>query len=665
MHPRRPLISGIFVAGLATTAAAFTRYALDPLLGQGAPLALFLIATLTAAWIGGFWPGVVATVLGGVIADIFFLEPRGTLALLHPDHVVSILSYLLVGMGISIVGELWHRASTREHARTTELEDLVGNLRLREESLRVARRLAEARLKESEAQFQTIADLAPAKIWITNAEGRCIYLSPKWYAFSGRTPEQDLGLGWKELLHHEDKSHMEHVFGDASARRAPFTLDVRFRRHDGVYRWMASTGNPRFGESGEFLGFVGVVVDIHERKCFEQELKEAARRKDEFLATLAHELRNPLAPIRNGLHVMRLAGQDSGSAERAREMIDRQLGQMVRLIDDLLDVSRITNGKIELRRSWINLHDAVQSAVETSRPLIDAQGQDLDVKIPPEPILLDADLTRLAQAFSNLLHNAAKFSERGGRISLTARRDDGRVVVSVRDAGVGISPDLLPHVFGLFMQGDRALGRSQGGLGIGLTLVKRLVELHGGTIEAKSEGTGLGSEFIVTLPVVELPETRLPAGLPAAMAPPVPATRRRILVVDDNEDSVGSLCELLTLMGHECVAARDGEEALRVAEPFRPDTVLLDLGMPRMSGYEVCRALRTHSWGARMVIVALTGWGQNEDRARTRAAGFDGHFVKPLDPVALAEFLAKPESRVPAAPLRMSRDSTQDVRAGS
>ncbi len=563
------------------------------------------------------------------------------------------LSYFLVGLGISIVGELWHRASAREQARTKELEELVGNLRLREESLRGARRLAETRLRESEEQFQTIADLAPAEIWITNAAGRCVYLSPKWYAFSGRTPEQDLGLGWKETLHPDDKNHMEHVFGDAAARRVAFGLDARFRRHDGVYRWMACSGNPRFGESGEFLGFVGVVVDIHERKVFEQELKEAGRRKDEFLATLAHELRNPLAPIRNGLHVMRLAGQDSGSVERARDMIDRQLGQMVRLIDDLLDVSRITSGKIELRRSWTNLHDAVQSAVETSRPLIDAQGQDLDVKLPSEPILLDADLTRLAQAFSNLLQNAAKFSERGGRISLTARRDDGRVVVSVRDAGVGISADLLPHVFGLFMQGDRALGRPQGGLGIGLTLVKRLVELHGGTVEAKSEGAGLGSEFVVTLPVVELPEPRVPVGLPPAMAHPVPASRRRVLVVDDNEDSVGSLAELVTLMGHESVAARDGEEALRVAESFRPDTVLLDLGMPRMSGYDVCRALRAKSWGESMVIVALTGWGQSEDRARTRAAGFDGHIVKPLDPAALAEFLAKPESRVNATPLRM------------
>jgi PAS domain S-box-containing protein len=651
--PRRPLGFAILIAALSTTVAALARVALDPFLGDGAPLALFLIAVLTASWFGGFWPGVLTTIAGSVIADFLFLEPRGSFSLNNPNHITNLGSYLLVGLGISIVGELWHRASAREQVRTMELEELVGNLRLREESLRVARRLAEARLRESEEQFKTIADLAPAKIWITNADGRCVYLSPKWYAFSGRTPEQDLGLGWKEILHPEDKGHLEHVVGDATARRVAFGLDARFLRHDGVYRWMASTGNPRFGESGEFLGFVGVVVDIHERKIFEQELKEAGRRKDEFLATLAHELRNPLAPIRNGLHVMRLAGQDSGSVERARDMIDRQLGQMVRLIDDLLDVSRITSGKIELRRSWINLHDAVQSAVETSRPLIDAQGQDLEVTLPSEPILLDADLTRLAQAFSNLLQNAAKFSERGGRISLTARRDDGRVVVSVRDTGAGIPADLLPHVFGLFMQGDRALGRQQGGLGIGLTLVRRLVELHGGTVEAKSEGAGLGSEFVVTLPVVELPETRVPVGLPPAMAHPVPASRRRVLVVDDNEDSVGSLAELVTLMGHESVAARDGEEALRLAESFRPDTVLLDLGMPRMSGYDVCRALRAKSWGGSMVIVALTGWGQSEDRARTRAAGFDAHIVKPLDPVSLAEFLAKPESRMPAAPLRM------------
>jgi PAS domain S-box-containing protein len=632
----------ILVALLATAAATLTRFALGPLIGMGAPLALFLIAVLTASWFGGFWPGTIATILGGIVGDLLFFEPRGSLSVSSPNHVISLASYFIVGLGISLVGELWHRASAREQARTRELEGLVESLRLRGESLRGARRLAEQRLRESEEQFQTIADKAPAKIWVTDPEGSCTYLNPRWYAFSGRTPEQDLGLGWKELLHPDDRGHMEHVFGDAAARRSTFSLDVRFRRHDGVYRWTSSSGNPLFDETGEFAGYVGTVVDIHERKVFEQELKEAGRRKDEFLATLAHELRNPLAPIRNGLQVMRLAGQDSGAAERARDMIDRQLGQMVRLIDDLLDVSRITSGKIELRRSWINLHEAVQSAVETSRPLIDALGQELEVDLPSDPILLDADFTRLAQAFSNLLQNAAKFSERGGRISLTARRDNGHIIVTVRDAGIGIPADLLPHVFGLFMQGDRALGRTQGGLGIGLTLVKRLIELHGGTVIAKSEGTGRGSEFIVRLPAVDLEEMALPAGLPTAIAKPVPANRRRVLVVDDNEDSVGSLAELVTLMGHECGAARDGEEALGLAATFRPDTILLDLGMPRMSGYDVCRALRATSWGAPMLIVALTGWGQSEDRARTRAAGFDDHFVKPVDPAALAEFLAKP-----------------------
>jgi PAS domain S-box-containing protein len=621
LTPRRRLGTGIVISILAVLAAGLLRYALSPELGTAVPFSFFLFSVVASAWFGGLWPGLLATLLGAFLGDFFFVPPAGHLSTLTTYHAIQVGSFILVGFSISAVSELWIRSRQR-------LMLIVAS---------------------SEAQFSAIADFAPAKLWITDASGRCTYLSPKWYDFSGRSPAEDLGLGWMNLLHSDDRYLVEKAIAKASQERIPFALDARFRRKDGQYRWMADAGTPRLSESGEFLGYVGVVIDVHERKNIEQELKEADRRKDEFLATLAHELRNPLAPIRNGLHLMKLAERDAATVERARGMVDRQVAQMVRLIDDLLDVSRIASGKIELRKEWVNLHDAVQSAVETSRPLMDSRGQELVVTLPDGPILLEADMTRLAQSFSNLLQNAAKYSERGGRILVTAQKGDGRVLVSVRDDGMGISPELLPYVFDLFVQEARGRRRAQGGLGIGLTLVKRLIELHGGAVEARSEGVGRGSEFLVTLPMVELPAIPRADGSPSEDGIAGNGNRRRVLIVDDNDDSVESLAMLLGYFGHEVEKASDGESAMQAAERFAPDTILLDLGMPGMSGYEVCRAIRRQPWGPPMTLIALTGWGQIEDRERTREAGFDHHLVKPVEPVVIRELLSRPPLR-PAEP---------------
>jgi PAS domain S-box-containing protein len=607
---------GILISILAVAAAGLLRYAVSPALGTAAPYSLFLFAVVASAWFGGLWPGLVATLLGGLAGDLFFVPPTGQLPAFTTNHAIQLGSFFLIGGSISAVSQLWHRSKER----------------------------LERTIASSEEQFRTIADFAPAKLWITDSSGQCIYLSPKWYEFSGRTPAKDLGLGWADLLHPDDRHMVEKAFAEASQLRIPFALDARFRRKDGQYRWLADAGTPRTSESGEFLGYVGVVIDVHERRSVEEQLKEADRRKDEFLATLAHELRNPLAPIRNGLHLMKLAEHDPTTVERARGMIDRQVAQMVRLIDDLLDVSRITSGKIELRKEWVNLRDAVQSAVETSRPLIDSLGHQLVLTLPDEPILLEADQTRLAQSFSNLLQNAGKYSERGGRIFVTAQKEDGHVRVSVRDEGIGIPAELLPYVFDLFVQEARSRRRAQGGLGIGLTLVKRLVELHGGAVEARSEGVGRGSEFVVTLPMVELPALE-PSGAPSEDGNAGAAERRRVLIVDDNDDSVESLAMLLGFFGHEVEKASDGQSALKAAEQFAPDTILLDLGMPGMSGYEVGRAIRSQPWGVSMTLIALTGWGQIEDRERTRAAGFDHHLVKPVEPAVLRELLARSVAR--------------------
>jgi signal transduction histidine kinase/CheY-like chemotaxis protein len=370
-----------------------------------------------------------------------------------------------------------------------------------------------------------------------------------------------------------------------------------------------------------------------------ERLRAEDRRKDEFLATLAHELRNPLAPIRMGLHILRL-DKSGEAAERTREMMDRQLAHMVRLIDDLLDLSRVTRGTVRLERELVDLAAVVGTAVEAGRPLLDAAGHGLAVELPPGPVLLDADRTRLAQVFANLLNNAAKYTDRGGRIGLAARRDGGEVEVRVTDTGVGIPREMLGRVFEMFTQVGRSVDRSQGGLGIGLTLVRRLVELHGGRVWAESGGPGAGSTFVVRLPLSEVGdrgrggqgeekgEDRRSVFSPPPAVPLSPS--RKVLVVDDTPDAAASLAEVLRLRGHEVRVAGGGSAALEVVREFRPDVAFLDIGMPGMSGYELAGRLRGDLGG--VVLVAVTGWGQDEDRRRAKEAGFDHHLTKPADP---------------------------------
>jgi signal transduction histidine kinase len=370
-----------------------------------------------------------------------------------------------------------------------------------------------------------------------------------------------------------------------------------------------------------------------------KDLVDADRRKDEFLATLAHELRNPLAPIRNALQIMRLAGGGGAAVEKARPMMERQLDQMVRLVDDLLDVSRISRGKLELRKARLDLAAVMTSAVEASRPLIEEMGHDLEIALPARPVAVEADFTRLAQVFITLLNNAAKYSDRGGRIRLAAERHGDEVRVSVRDTGIGIAADQLPRLFEMFSQVGSALERSQGGLGIGLSLVKRLVEMHGGRIEARSEGLGRGSEFVVRLPVdAEQPGGQAEEGRREKGCEPKGALR--ILVVDDNRDGADSLSGLLAALGNDTCTAYDGAEAVAAAGEFRPDVILLDIGLPKLNGYEACRRIRQLPGGSGVVLIAQTGWGQEEDRQRTREAGFDRHLVKPVDPEELMQLLA-------------------------
>jgi PAS domain S-box-containing protein len=626
--------------------------------------------------------------------------------------------------------------------------------------------LTEEALRESEQRFRNMANNAPVMIWVTEPDGTCSFLSQSWYDFTGQTPQTGLGFGRLDAVHPDDRVYAHEASAAAAAGQNPIRAEYRMRRKDGDNRWVIDSAAPRFGADGRFLGYVGSVIDITDRRRAEEQLREsekrlrtiieqlpagvgvadksgswtlsnalmerylpkgipsplpeheprwrawneqggpleaaqwpgnralhgetvvpgvearytddegrelwmrvsaaplrddfgevmgasvvvqdvtqersaehalreADRRKDEFLATLAHELRNPLAPLRNSVQILRLARGDAEVVGHVYDMLERQVNHMARLVDDLMEVSRITRGKVDLRKESVNLSAVLRSAVETSRPLIDAAQQSLVVSLPDEPLTLVADPVRLAQVVANLLNNASKFTPQGGGIGLTAHREGSNAVVSVRDNGIGIPTAMLPRVFDLFTQVERPYDHTQGGLGIGLTLVRSLVELHGGSVEAWSEGPGKGSEFLVRLPLAVGEQSPV-----HAHTDPLPVTPRRMLVVDDNPDAADSLRILLELLGANVAAVHDGAAALAALDTHKPEVVLLDIGMPGMDGYELARRIRSRADAPDVMLIALTGWGQEEDRRRSKEAGIDHHLVKPVDIAALERLLA-------------------------
>jgi PAS domain S-box-containing protein len=456
----------------------------------------------------------------------------------------------------------------------------------------------------------------------------------------GHKAEEAIGRPITLIIPTDRLSEEKEILGRLSrGERIEHYETIRMAK-DGRRLHISLTVSPVRDAEGRIIGASKVARDVTERIETMEALRQADRRKDEFLALLAHELRNPLAPLRNGLEVMRLAWDNAEIVAKSRDMMDRQLSHMVRLIDDLLDISRINRNKMELRSARVLLADVVSSALETARPTIEAAGHELMVSLPPEPIHLNADLTRLSQVFANLLNNSAKYTERGGRIWMTATREGGKVLVTVRDTGIGIPAFALPNIFDMFSQVDRSIERSTGGLGIGLALVKGLVEMHGGTVEAASPGQGKGSTFTVRLPVLKDQEDS-PSGAPVEESPESSGSRRRILVADDNRDSAASMAMMLELLGNEVRIAHDGLETVALSEQFRPQVVLMDIGMPRLNGYEATRRIREQPWGRDVTVIALTGWGQEEDRARSKEAGCDGHLVKPIDLPDLERLLAE------------------------
>ena len=506
------------------------------------------------------------------------------------------------------------------------------------------RRQAEEVLRIERERLALALKAGQMGVYDFNVADDVLWWSPQTYGVFGVAPETFTPNreSVASLIHPDDRDTFLQRRAEAMAQHRPFLHEFRIVRHDGAQAWIGHRGQTEYDAVGNPVRNFGIALDITERKQAEQALRDADRKKDTFIATLAHELRNPLAPIRNAVNVLRQSGQaDPQVLAWCRDVIDRQVAQMSRLLEDLLDVSRMTRGQFALRREPLVLATVIEQAIEIAQPLIQAAGHMLTVEMPAQSIAIEGDLTRLAQVFSNLLINAAKYTQPQGRIGVAVEVFDDEVAVSVTDTGIGIAAEQMPHIFEMFGQAETALDRSQEGLGIGLSLARGFVEMHGGQIGARSDGIGKGSVFIVRLPVTrQARESAMGDSLDAgATATPPVAGRRRVLIADDLRDSADSLALLLETMGHEVHVAYDGEQAFQAIEALRPEVALLDLGMPKMSGYDVCRRIRELPWGRQVTLIAQSGWGQDEDRRRTRDAGFDHHIVKPIDPGALDALL--------------------------
>jgi len=506
------------------------------------------------------------------------------------------------------------------------------------------RKRGEAALIESERRFREMVDALPVAVYTTDAQGRVTHFNPTAAEFAGRTPVLGIDqwcVTWK--LYYPDGRPMPH-------EETPIAIalkemrQVRGRqaiaeRPDGERRWFEPYPTPLFDATGRLSGAINMLLDITERKHAEEALQEADRRKDEFLALLAHELRNPLAPIRTGLELIRISGDTPQAIGRVRAMMERQVGQMVRLIDDLLDVSRIASGKIVLQRAPTSVSELVHSAIEAHRTAIEAAKIDLSVDLPAQPCMIDVDPTRFVQVLSNVIHNASKFTPASGRIRIGVERcgadDAPEVAITIADTGVGIAQDLLPRVFELFVQAESATERTHGGLGIGLALARRLIEMHGGRIAAHSNGLGKGTAVVITMPVCQADATQLS---PSRID--VPHVASRVVIIDDNQDAAHTMWMLVEQLGGSARMAHDAVSGLAAVQEFQPDMVFLDIGMPGMDGYETCRRIRRQPSERHIVIVAVTGWGQSQDKQRARDAGFDAHLTKPIDPSVLARVLA-------------------------
>ncbi len=600
---------------------------------------------MCSAWYGGLGAGLLATVLSAVAGQYFLLEPLFSLAFDDTGDVIGMILYIALGASLSWLIDGLHRARR-------QVERHAGELARQREWFRV-----------------TLASIGDAVV-ATDADGQVAFMNAVAQEVSGWSEAQAAGQPLAVVLPLVNEQTREPVENpvDKVLRTggivglANHTVLVR---RDGAELPIDDSAAPIRGRDGIVDGVVLVFRDVTERRRMANELEQRAadlvaadRHKNEFLATLAHELRNALAPIHNSIHVLkRTAGADAAGAS-STAMIDRQCQLMRRLVDDLLDISRISRGMLGLRKEPLELAVVVRQAVDTARPLLDAGQHTLVLDIPAEPIRLEGDAARLHQVIVNLLSNAARYTDTGGRIVLSVATATSQAVIRVRDDGMGIAPDVLPHLFALFARSERAAAHAPGGLGIGLHLVHRLVQMHGGSVQASSDGPGHGSEFVVCLPLGNLPDVAAP---PAAAAERPSGdgahTPHRVLVVDDNRDHADSLARLLRLWGHDVQTAYDGLAALEAAAGYHPHIALLDIRLPKLDGYELARRLRQQLGARQLVLIALSGSGDDDPHA-AGAAGFDLHLIKPVDPAMLESVLAamtRAEPLPPAAPGRAER----------
>ena len=654
---------GYVVAAVALGATIIARYALDSVVhGTSLPL-LFIIPVALAAYAGGLGPTIAAT-FAGAAAEMVLFVGRGGWNNRTPGDELRIVLFMGAGVLMAVTSEAMHRARARVDRGRRRLQQEAearkrSEARVAELNEKLQRSLDDVRKNEKQLTF--VMDAMPQKVFSATAEGIADYANTQWSEYTGLHSGEITQGKWVRAIHPDDRREGARRWAHAMRSGEAFVFEHRIRRYDGVYRWHISRAVPMRDASGRIVQWVGSSTDVHELKVAQEALREADTLKDEFLATLAHELRNPLAPLVTSAEIL-AHSSDPAANEQARATIRRQIAHMVRLVDDLIDISRATRNVIQLRREPTTLSAIIAAAVETVRDSAECSEQRVTVTMPEEPVHLNADPVRLTQVFSNLLNNACKYTPKSGSISVTARMQEGWIVVRVRDNGIGIPPDQLSHVFGAFARVQSEVDHEQPrGLGIGLALVRRVVDLHGGSVVAESEGVGCGSEFIVRLPVLvkarradvargsahAAPAT--PAGLGGAAdreAPRVstptsrPAkTPRRVLIVDDNVDAAEALDTLLTLGGMETRVAHDGIAALYTAAEFRPDAMVVDIGMPRLDGHAVAQRMRAAPWAAGIRLVALSGWAQEADRQKSREAGFDVHLAKPVTFRALMEAL--------------------------
>ncbi|PWT95913.1 MAG: hypothetical protein C5B55_00665 [Blastocatellia bacterium] len=630
LWPDRSQTSKYLVAVGSTVLVILLRFALATVVGDAALFFPFILAVTLTACYGGFQPGLLATFLGAVAAVFFFVPPYYSFAIPDSKLVVTLIFFIIASITISLVCDALRRALRRAEASERKTAEHLSDLEKRDEAL-----------QDVQTQLQIITDSMSALVTRCTRDLKYAWVSRPYAEWLNLTREQIIGANIVDIIGDDAFKKLGPSF-ERALQGEVVEYEEQINYGPIGSRWIHAVYTPTFSSDKSVDGWVAVVIDIDPQKKAEEVLRATDRRKDNFLAILAHELRNPLAPLRHSLALLKDPNTDSSSDEYALEVMDRQLSHMVRLVDDLLDLSRINSDKIKLQIQTVSLADVVSQAVETVKPIVAAAGHRLVIDLPPERLQLNADTVRLSQAFSNLLNNACKFTEPGGEISLRAVSDNGDIVVSVADNGFGIPADISDSIFGMFTQADQTIERKHGGLGIGLALVKRLVDMHGGSISVRNRVDGVGAEFTV----------RLPVSIEASPIPPLQSqmyakreSGLNILVVDDNVDAAESLSMLMQVMGNKTQTANDGEEALRLASKLHPDVVLLDVGLPKMNGYDVARAIRQQTWAQRPILIAITGWGQTEDKANSKEAGFDHHVVKPVDPDVLLELISETRNR--------------------